>query len=141
MALGSTQGARCHGWEHDWSTGLSPQLQLAASTFPAPNPHALQSQLVAARRIRPAGLLIQVVSSIPTRPTYTSEDSTHRGSHQFRSPSNSLRGGACESHDGVVTPPLAPFVDQLPSPSRLLAAQHDGLLTRLDPPGGAPLPS
>jgi FtsP/CotA-like multicopper oxidase with cupredoxin domain len=29
----------------------------------------------------------------------------------------------------VVTPPLAPFVDQLPFPSRLLAAQHDGLLT------------
>jgi spore coat protein A len=29
----------------------------------------------------------------------------------------------------VVTPPLAPFVDQLPAPSRLLASEHDGRLT------------
>jgi FtsP/CotA-like multicopper oxidase with cupredoxin domain len=29
----------------------------------------------------------------------------------------------------VVTPPLAPFVDELPVPSRLLATQHDGRLT------------
>jgi spore coat protein A len=29
----------------------------------------------------------------------------------------------------VVTPPLAPFVDKLPVPSRLLATQHDGRLT------------
>jgi o-aminophenol oxidase len=29
----------------------------------------------------------------------------------------------------VVTPPLAPFVDQLPVPSRLLASEHDGRLT------------
>ena len=28
----------------------------------------------------------------------------------------------------VVTPPLAPFVDRLPVPSRLLAAEHDGRL-------------
>ncbi len=29
----------------------------------------------------------------------------------------------------VVTPPLSPFVDQLPAPSRLVAAEHDGRLT------------
>jgi FtsP/CotA-like multicopper oxidase with cupredoxin domain len=29
----------------------------------------------------------------------------------------------------VVTPPLAPFVDRLPVPSRLIAAEHDGRLT------------
>ena len=28
-----------------------------------------------------------------------------------------------------VTPPLSPFVDQLPAPSRLVAAEHDGRLT------------
>ena len=29
----------------------------------------------------------------------------------------------------VVTPPLTPFVDPLPVPSRLIAAEHDGRLT------------
>jgi spore coat protein A len=29
----------------------------------------------------------------------------------------------------VLSPPLAPFVDRLPVPSRLLAAEHDGQLT------------
>ena len=42
---------------------------------------------------------------------------------------------AWDSDDAVVTPLLAPFVDQLPAPSRLLASEHDGLLTVRIRPG------
>jgi o-aminophenol oxidase len=51
-----------------------------------------------------------------------------------RSPCSARRciaciGRFCEGDDQVVTPPLAPFVDPLPIPPRLIAAEHGGPLT------------